>query len=110
MFVLVYLDDSMVFGPFESEQAGYDWAKRIPNALFWTQEDWEHASGNSDFWVTKLTSPDAGLPLGYREVPEDGVPKDTLFYFDGPGRRRSVDHGILCWDVGGRDRYFVRVE
>ena len=53
-WVIVHLNDARVIGSFESEEAAYAWAKAVPNALFPTEEEWEHADVNGDFWATKL--------------------------------------------------------
>ncbi len=53
-FVLVYLNDSRVFGPFGSVIAAEHWARSVPNKLFKTMEQHDHADGNGDFWTTEL--------------------------------------------------------
>jgi hypothetical protein len=53
-FVVVYLNDARVIGPFGTRGAADAWARKVPNKLFDTEEQLEHADTNSDFYVTEL--------------------------------------------------------
>lgn len=54
MHVIVHLNDARVVGLFASEEKAYAWARKVPNMLFLTAEEHEHAEINGDFYVAKL--------------------------------------------------------
>lgn len=53
-WALVYLNDSLVYGPFDSEEAALAYA----HVLFPDPEEYEHADCNSDFYATPLRTPE----------------------------------------------------
>lgn len=54
MYVIVYLNDARVIGPFNSEADAEHWAKKIPNRLFLSDAEYQHADTNADFFITKF--------------------------------------------------------
>lgn len=56
-FMLVYLNDARVIGPFDSEEKALAWARVTPNKLFASEQKFKHADDNSDFWIAELESP-----------------------------------------------------
>lgn len=53
-YVIVFLNDARVIGPFKTEKLAAKWARTVPNSLFETEDEWEHAECNGDFWFAEL--------------------------------------------------------
>lgn len=58
--LVVYLSDSRVVGPFADAAAATAWLRAVPNRLFDTLDDLEHARANADVWLAPLEGPDDG--------------------------------------------------
>lgn len=89
--MLVYRNDGRVIGPFESRTAAYVWAGTVPNSLFATRAEWEHAAGNVDFEAMEVEAPALDRPDWRAEWQQEH-------------RREAIDMGTPMWVVDLLDR------
>jgi hypothetical protein len=54
-----YLNDNRSVGPFPDAAAATRWLRALPNSLFDTPVELEHARGNGEVMLTALETPDA---------------------------------------------------
>ncbi len=54
MWVIVYRNDARVIGLFHSQAAAERWISAVPNILFKTTAEVEHADLNADFFIAQV--------------------------------------------------------